>query len=162
MGKERRDLAFGSYEKAIEEIRGLQKSGYEKNGAWSLGQVCAHLSFYYKGSIEGFGFSMPWIIRFLFGKPYLKKRMKGIRLKAGSMTAPKSLPPGDLNEAEAIDRGIAYLEQLSSAQKLFPSPLVGELTIEEWRIMHLGHTAHHLGFLSHGEGDGAGRVAASE
>ena len=148
MEKERRDLALDSYEEAIEEIRALEKNGYEKNGAWSLGQICAHLSFYYKGSIEGFGFSMPWIIRFLFGKPYMKKRMKGERLKAGSMTAPKSLPPDDLEEDEAIDRGIAYLEQLSSAQKLFPSPLVGELTMEEWRIMHLGHTAHHLGFLS--------------
>ena len=147
MEKERRDLVFESYADAIEEIRALQKSGYEKIGVWSLGQICVHLSFYYKGSIEGFGFSLPWIIRFLFGKPYMKKRMKGIRLKAGSSTAPKSIPPDDLNETEAIEKGIAYLEQLSSAEKLHPSPLVGELTIEEWRIMHLGHTAHHLGFL---------------
>ena len=145
---ERRDLVFDSYEDTIEEIRSLQKGGYEKMGAWSLGQICAHMSFYYKGSLEGFGFSLPWIVRVLFGKPYMKKRMKGVRLKAGSSTAPKSLPPDDLDETEAIEKAIAFLEQLPSAEKLHPSPLLGELTVEEWRIMHLGHTAHHLGFLS--------------
>ena len=89
-----------------------------------------------------------WIVRVTVGKLYLKRRMKAGRMKAGGSTVPKSIPPDDLDETKAIEKTIGYLERLSSAEKLYPSPLLGELTLKQWQTMHVGHTAHHLGFLS--------------
>lgn len=149
MAERRLSLEFDRYEQVIADIRGLEEKGYERVGAWSLGQICEHLSFYFRGSLEGFDFKLPWVLRATFGKYALKKALKSkLPHKPGSPTAPPSVYDAGVNEAEAVAGAIALIERLSAARgPLYPSGFYGELTVDQWRHIHLGHAAHHLSFL---------------
>lgn len=144
---EKRELAFSSYGEVVKGIEALQKSGYKKAGAWSLGQVCSHLDYYFKGSLDGFNPMLTWIVRLVIGKPSLWWLKKAGHMKPGGMTAPQSVPKPGMNENEAIESVLQSLKRLEQARELRPSALFGELTVEEWRWLHLTHAAHHLGFL---------------
>ena len=144
---EKRGLAFNSYEEIVKEVEALQKAGYKKTGAWSLGQICSHLDYYFKGSLDGFNPMLPWIVRLIIGKPTLWWLKKAGHMKPGGMTAPQSVPSPDRNEKEGIEGVLNSLRRLEQARDLRPSALFGELTVEEWRWLHLTHAAHHLGFL---------------
>jgi hypothetical protein len=144
---EKRELAFNSYEEIAKEIEALQRTGYKRMGAWSLGQVCAHLDFYFKGSLDGFNPMLPWIVRMLIGKPTLWWLKKKKQMKPGGMTAPQSVPAPDKDEKAAIESLLQSVKRLGQARQLHPSSFFGELTVAEWRWLHLMHAAHHLGFL---------------
>lgn len=144
----RRSLTFASYDEAIAEIRRLKSKGYRAGGAWTLGQICEHLGFYYRGSLDGFGFKLPWIIRVTFGALIYRRMLRTRSMKPGSVTAPQSVPKGRGDDDALIDEAIHLLERLRDrAGELHASPLIGLLTPEQWRELHLIHTAHHLGFL---------------
>ncbi|MDH5637148.1 MAG: DUF1569 domain-containing protein [Nitrospinota bacterium] len=143
---EKRKLNFESYGEVTQEIESLERSGYEIKGKWTLGQACAHLDYYYKGSLDGFEHMFPWIVRFLLGKPALWWYLR-VRDKEGNPTAPHSVPAEDVDDQKAIADIKDSLRRLATADKLHPSGLFGELTLVKWKEMHLGHAAHHLGFL---------------
>ncbi|MGE3821922.1 MAG: DUF1569 domain-containing protein [Isosphaeraceae bacterium] len=143
-----RALNFSTYDEAIAEIERLERTPHQRLGNWSLGQACRHLSYFYRGSLDGFGFMLPWPIRRFMGKPLLRKILHGQPLPVGARTIPKSVPPPTVDEASEIAEAKASLARLRDAtEPLHPSPLFGSLSPEEWRGMHLRHTAHHLGFL---------------
>ncbi len=144
---ERRDLTFSSYKDIIREMESLAK-GYKKGGSWSLGQICAHLSFYYKGSLDGFAFKLPWLLRVTIGKLMLKSALKNKKRKPGQPTAPPSVFEASVDDKATLAGAIELLRRLeTNTSPLFPSGLYGNLTNEQWKILHLGHSAHHLGFL---------------
>jgi len=141
-----RKIEFSAYEEVIAEIERLEKSGYDRVGQWNLGQVCHHLDYYFTGSLDGFKQMLPWIIRVLLGKPmYWWLVRYGTR--PGSKTAPQSVPPETTEEKTAIAGAKESLRRLATARTVHPSALFGELSVEQWRALHLGHAAHHLGFL---------------
>ena len=144
----RRTVVFSTYDDAVAEIERLEAGGYERAGQWSLGQVCRHLSYYMRGSLEGIDFRLPWIARKLLGPPLLRKIHRGDELKAGGQTIPASVPPADLNEEAAVADTKGLLARLRDfSGELHPSPLFDRLTPDQWRRLHLKHAAHHLGFL---------------
>ena len=61
-------------------------------------------------------------------------------------TIPASIPPAQINEPEPIAEAKALLARLQVAESYRPSPLFGELNAEQWRLLHLSHTAHHSSF----------------
>lgn len=143
----RRDLDFNSYPEIAREIEQLSR-GYSRGGTWSLGQICKHLSYYLRGSLDGFPTMLPWIIRVTIGKLFLRGMLTKEKKKAGSPTAPASVYPPDVDEAEAVREILTLLERLEKTQgQLHPSALFGDLTNMQWRLLHLNHAAHHLGFL---------------
>ncbi len=145
---ERRDLSFSSYDDLLAEIARLRERGYEQRGQWSLGQICGHLSYYLRGSLEGFGFKLPWLLRKLVGRPLLRRRLRTGRIADGGRTIPASVPPTGVDEEAAAAEACHLLERLrDNREPLHPSPLFDRLTPDEWRIMHLMHAAHHLSFL---------------
>ncbi|MBL8019273.1 MAG: DUF1569 domain-containing protein [Leptospirales bacterium] len=144
---DRRDLHFTSYAEISAEIQRLSK-GYARAGKWSLGQICKHLSYYFRGSLEGFPAMLPWIIRATVGRLALKGMLKGEKRKAGSPTAPASVYPPDIDEPQSVGEVLVLLDRLEKTQaQLYPSALFGDLTNTQWKILHLNHAAHHLGFL---------------
>ena len=145
---QRRQLSFQTYSEVIDDIERLRAGGYERAGNWSLGQICFHLSYYMRGSLEGFPFKMPWIIRKLIGKRLLRKILEQGGMRAGMQTIPSSRPPKELDEDAAIDEAIEYLRRLEHHEgDLHPSPMFDQLPLDQWQRLHLGHTAHHLSFL---------------
>jgi len=147
-----REIQFKSYEEVAREAERLRDGGYHSRGKWNLGQACAHLSYYYRGALDGFGTRMPWIIRVTFG-PVIKKRYLSDKpLSPGGITAPPSDPlkAGRKEDAAAIDELIALarrLEKVADGESLHPSPVLGELSVAEWRRINLKHAAHHFSFL---------------
>lgn len=146
--KERRELSFSDYSEVIKEIETLHGQGYRKGGRWTLSQVCRHLSFYFRGSLEGFGFQLPWIVRVTIGRWALNEALKPGTKKPDGGTVKQSLYEPEPDDRAAVDECIELLKRLQNHRgPLYPSALFGELTIEQWQRVHLNHAAHHLGFL---------------
>jgi len=144
----RRRLSFSTYDDVIAEIERLEGSGYERLGEWSLGQACRHLGYYMRGSLDGFDFMLPWIVRRLIGRPMLKRMLAAPRMKPGLRTIPASVPEPEDEDRQAVDEAKDLLRRLADhSGELHPSPLFDRLTADQWRQLHVGHAAHHLGFL---------------
>jgi hypothetical protein len=144
----RRNLTLATYDDAIAEIERLARDGYRMTGKWTLGQMCRHLTWYAKGSLDGFGLKLPWLVRATLGRSLRKKILSGQPMREGMMTVPASVPPPGTDDSAAVAEYVALLRRLRDHDDpLHPSPLLGELTPEEWRRLHLNHTAHHLAFL---------------
>ena len=144
-----RNIHLKSYSEIIAEIHRLQSEGYQKGGNWSLGQICSHLNYYMQGSLDGYGKKMlPWIVRVSFGNFVKKALMKTAIYKPGQMTDPDSVPGADSGESEEISKAIQSLQRLEKEDSpLHFSPLMGELSREEWNSIHINHANHHLSFL---------------
>ena len=143
---ERRVLAFTSLDQIMPEVDRLL-AGSEKAGNWSLGQICNHLAQTFRMSVEGFGVKAPWIARMIFGPIARKEMFVNKRMRAGIKVPEKFCPkPGldDRAEAEALRASIAYYRANPTPRAFHP--LLGALTGEQWDVVHLVHSAHHLGF----------------
>jgi hypothetical protein len=146
---EQRQLQFKDFTEVLAEVDRLHRSGYEKLGQWDLAQVCDHLRYFVEGSLDGFTFRVPWLIKFLFGGFMRRRILKKRQMKVGIPTPQKPLPPPGGDEAAAVARFQQVIERLEAHQgELQVSPFFGHLTAEQWRAMHLIHCAHHLGFLA--------------
>jgi len=144
----RRELDFRSFDDVVTDARHLLAIGYERAGAWSLGQICHHLELVMRGSMEGFTARFPWYLR-LAGPVIKRVVLKQRKLAAGVKGPAEIMPPAVPDETAAVESLIVRCEQVRDHTGIFyPSPLLGRLSPEEWRQIHLIHASHHLGFLS--------------
>ena len=145
---EPRELSFGTYREILDDIQHLRTADCEQLGQWTLGQICKHMSYYLRGSLEGYPFMMPWIVRKLFGPPLLRRVFAKRQMPRGGRTIPQSVPQSDIDETTAIDETLELLERLEShTDEVHPSPLFGHLTPDQCRQLHCLHAAHHLQLL---------------
>lgn len=145
---ERRELRLETYDDVLDELDRLEREGYRQLGNWTLGQICSHLCYYMRGSLEGFDKMLPWGIRKTIGRPLLKKFMRDRGTPVGGRTLPASVPAPEVQEQTALAEARALIERLkSSPGPLHPSPLFDQLTTEQWRDLHVLHAEHHLRFL---------------
>ena len=143
-----RHLEFSDIDQIVIEIDRLHHNGSRATGKWNLAQICDHLNYFIAGSLDGYTFKVPWIIRVLFAKPALRHILTTKKMKTGAPTPQKPLPSADTNEAVAVARLKATLERWKAhTGPLHPSPFFGPLTGEQYRILHLTHCAHHLAHL---------------
>jgi hypothetical protein len=144
----RRQLDFKDLAEVRGEVERLHRGGYEKLGQWDLAQICDHLAYFMKGSLEGSTFRVPWLFKVLFGRFVLRRILKTRRMKEGAPTPQKPLPEPGGDENAAVERFLQMLERLRThTGQWHPSPFFGRLTPDEWRELHLIHCAHHLSFL---------------
>lgn len=144
----RRKLSFSTYDDVVAELERLERVRYQQLCQWNLGCICRHLPYYFRGSLEGFGFQLPWVVRKLLGRPLLRRYVKARRFPTGARTIPASVPESDTDERTAVAEAKQLLERLAGQTgELYPSPLVNRLTADEWRTLHVMHAAHHLSFL---------------
>jgi hypothetical protein len=130
------------------ELDRLLKGGYQQAGTWDLGQVCDHLSFFIRGSLDGHQFRVPWIFKILFGRLVLRRILKKRQMKAGITTPQQPLPAPGGDAAAAVARLKQVIGRLQTHQgEMHASPFFGYLTPAQWRELHLIHCAHHLGYL---------------
>ncbi len=121
--------------------------GHVTVGNWSLGQICNHLAWALRASVEGAPIRSPWLIRATIG-PLIKgsflrrgRMPTGVRLRG--MAGPR--PGLDARaEAEALRASIAYYRAHPGPR--VAHPIFGRLSPEEWDRFHCIHCAHHLSF----------------
>jgi hypothetical protein len=144
----RRDLNFRTSDEALAEVDRLLAAPYERRGNWDLAQVCDHLADAFDGSIHGYSFAAPWIIRALLGKPALwyVLRFRSIPIRA---RRPRDLDPQPGKDPAACAARLRESVRAFEASKdpLAPHPFFGRISREQWRQVHLFHMAHHLAFL---------------
>ncbi|MBI3410112.1 MAG: DUF1569 domain-containing protein [Planctomycetes bacterium] len=144
-----RALEFKGFPEVVAELDRLHQSGYTKLGQWDLAQICNHLGYFIQASLDGPKATVPWILKFLFGRFVLRRILKQRRMKAGAPTPQKPLPAPGGDESAAVERLKHEIERFRNHHgELHASPFFGYLTPQEWSELHLIHCAHHLGFLS--------------
>ncbi|MEM7810502.1 MAG: DUF1569 domain-containing protein [Planctomycetota bacterium] len=147
----RRTLKLMTYADVTAEIERLRETAYRPLGAWSLGEICGHLSYYFRGSLTGFEFTLPWALRTFVGRPWVKRVLKTGVMKPGGKTVPDSVVTtvrSPAAEQALIEDCLMWLVRLDEHDgPLHDSPLAGKLSPEEWRRLHCIHAGHHLGFL---------------
>ena len=143
-----RVLDLRSIDEVIAELDRLQASGYQREGNWSLGQICRHLSIFVQGSMDGFnGPRLPWYVRVM--APLFVWWMRKKRRMPTGVRVPAAYAPGD----HADDAGeVALLKGLLRRFELHqgplhPSPFGGGIEPDECLDIHLIHCSHHLSFL---------------
>ena len=144
----RRPLEFKSLDDVMPEVAKLL-TGYSKVGNWNLGQTCNHLTKGYVGSIEGFGFKAPWLLRHTLAPLILRNMFKTGKMREQVKVPASLLPRGDhfddRAEAEALRAAVSLYKAHSSP--LPDHPFFGKLTREQADLLHRIHSAHHLSFL---------------
>lgn len=145
---EPRRLDFREFAEVLAEVDRLRRDGYRKAGEWDLAQVCDHLAYFIEGSLDGFTFRVPWLLKVLFGRLALWLILKQQRMKPGIRTPQKPLLAAGSDEAAAVGRLKQAIDRLQAhTGELHRSPFFGYLTPGQWRDLHLIHCAHHLGYL---------------
>ncbi len=144
----RRPVAYTSLSAMLADAEGVASGNFTTLGNWSAGQIFAHLAKSFDTSIDGSDAQFPWYIRTLarlFKKQMLKMPMPaGFQLPAKA--AASLVPPPTSTEAglAALRAAVARLE---SEPKRAYSPVLGEMTREQWNQLHLSHANLHMSFL---------------
>src|SRR5262245_1035867 len=145
---QRRPLDFHDFDSVVTEIDRLQKNSYDKAGQWDLGLTCDHLNKVMRGSLEGFPFKGPWFFRVFLGPIFKGLLFKQRRMREGFKAPSALIPSPALNENAVVSDCKNLLARVRDHQGDFhPNPFLGRLSPEEWRQLHLIHSAHHLSFL---------------
>jgi len=130
---------------------------WHPDGKWNSAQILEHLSLAFAGTSKG-------MRRVLASKTTAPARTLKNRLAAllvvrigyfpSGRKSPAMIVPGDGNPATAVDTIVKNLSQMDTvltdveARKgraaRVPHPILGPLTIPEWRKFHLRHTRHHM------------------
>ena len=94
----RRQLQFNDLDAVIADLDHLNQAGYDLQGNWDLAQICDHLAYFIRGSLEGYApeDKPPWLIRFLFAKPMLKKIMRRQPVPDRQRAVPDHVDPIEL------------------------------------------------------------------
>ena len=135
---------------AIDEARSLLRSGYNRSGNWSLGQICRHLVLVQDPSVDGYP---KWMSLFAFMRPVMRSILLPKVLSGNSprgiRTASMFVPPSELDDVKEVEAFAASVARLyAHLGDYAPHPAFGRLPRERIEQIHTAHAAHHLRFLS--------------
>lgn len=150
--KDRRPLAFASFDEVRADVRLLldadARGSLRRLGNWTLGQNLHHLAAWIGFAYDGVPIKPPWLIRLL--GPLLKNRFLSRPLPAGFRLG--GVPAGTLATEDtpaplAAQQLFAAIDRLEREAPTRPNPVLGTLTHDQWKRLHLNHAALHLSFL---------------
>ncbi len=144
----RRTLRFASYDDILADAEALGARGYDRAGAWGLGQACDHLAKTMDRSLDGFPELKPLpfrvLARWVALGAILKHRQSNRRFPAPSYL----LPTDAADDRAGLDRLRSAVGRLKAhAGPMHMHPVFGNVTPEQWREIHLWHSEHHLSYL---------------
>ena len=145
---QRRILDLENLDGVLGEVERLHQGGYQKSGQWNLSQNLSHCGQVIEQTMDGFTFTAPWYYRLL--RPLLKNMIfkqrtirPGIK-RLGNVMEPKPQP----DEAGAVAEFKQIVERFKNHPgPLHSSPILGDLTEQQWHDFHTIHCSLHLGFL---------------
>lgn len=146
----RRKLSYASLNEVVEDATRLTAAEAPTTGNWSKGQIFEHLARVMDFSLDGFPFNMPWPIR-IIGIYYFKPRIfkhgmsPGFQLKGATKQA---LAPDPLEDQAALEHLQKSVQRLETETQRCASPVFGELTRDEWNLMHRRHAELHMSFIA--------------
>jgi len=154
---ERRELRFATLEdleRDIDRIIAADAAARLRiTGNWTPGQVLGHVASWMSYPYEGFPIGpAPWFVRVIVGwrrKKYLDEGMpRGVRIP-GAKDGTYGVEAIPLQDAAArLRKAIGQLRE--GERPRHPSPVFGEMTLDEVTRLNLRHAELHLGFLHPG------------
>ncbi len=152
-----RALKFASMDEALAEAERLaraeQGGTLERTGNWTLGQALGHLAYWIDVAYDGYPPQLrpSWVVKLLL------RTMKGGVLR-GELPRGARIPkvPGGtlgidvISTEEGLGRFRKAVARLKAAPPTRPNIVFGPLTHDEWKRMHIGHAALHLGYMRAG------------
>ncbi len=141
-------LRFHDFDEVLADADTLLAKGYQRVGNWGLAQIADHLTRVIGLSLDGFPSLFPWPVRVL-ARWFVLPRLMRHQVVRRRVPAPKFLLPTDSqDDRTAVERLRAVVDRFRRhTGPLHPSPLLGTLSPEEWREVHLWHCEHHFSFL---------------
>ena len=145
----RRSLEFKTLDEIVADAQRLVAAVPDTQtlGNWSLAHLLSHLAMTVNSSIDGFQVKAPFFIRLIvpfFKKGALRNKMEpGIKLpnSAEAVAYPDSASPQIA--LEQLRKAIARTKQ---ERMEAVHPAFGNMTHDEWVLLHLRHSEMHLSF----------------
>ena len=152
---QRRKLQFRTLHEILRDVEQLGAVTSETgeslcaDGNWTPAQIVQHVTFFIDGSIDGFSFQAPLILRIIvkfFRKRILNKPMKpGIKLPANMSVV---LPDPQTTWEDAVSALRDAVARIDCGERMTqPSPLLGAMTHEDWVELHCRHAEMHFSFM---------------
>jgi Protein of unknown function (DUF1569) len=152
----RRPVAYTSFGEMLADAERVTSGKFKTLGNWTAGQIFAHLAKSFDTSIDGSDAQFPWYIRTLarvFKKQMLKRPMPaGFKLPAEAAAA---LVPPATSTAEGLAALRSAVARLENEPKRAYSPVLGEMTRDQWNQLHLSHANLHMSFVVPDDGNPA-------
>ena len=144
----RRNLHFQALDELVADAEMLVAAPSARTlGNWPLGQLLAHLATAINSSIDGISAKAPWYLR-LIG-PFLKGRVLRNKMAPG-FNIPREIETVFFPAVSSVQQGLQSLRtavaRLQSERMTARHPILGKLTHDEWRQLHLRHAELHLSF----------------
>jgi hypothetical protein len=144
----RREVRFSSFQELLADAERMVAASARPIGNWTSGQIFAHLARSFDSSIDGSDIKFPWYFRII--ARLMKQRLLSMPMPPG-FTPPgegarKLLPPPTSTE-DGLAALRAAVARQESATRFAASPVLGQLTRDEWTRLHLNHAALHMSFL---------------
>jgi hypothetical protein len=144
----RRELHFNSIDDILADLDKVDRGPKTTTGRWSGGQNFEHLARFVDCSLDGFPMTMPWFMR-LAGRIFKKRFLRG-PMPSGIKNSGKAadyFTPGETSWEDGMSHYRKSLHRLKSEPQRRPSPFFGEMTREEWDMLHCRHAELHLSFI---------------
>jgi hypothetical protein len=148
----RRELHFNSLDEVVADAGRLVASPSTKMlGNRTLGELLAHLAVGINNSFDGASIKVPWIVRML--APLFKQRLVSRPMSPGfnlPEAAETLLYPPVASAQEGLERLQAAVGRARTEKMTAKNPVLGKLTEEQWKQLHLRHAELHLSFAAPG------------
>lgn len=145
----RRDVSFQTMDDIVADAEKLVASSTRRTiGNWPLDKLIMHLAQTVHGSIDGFQSKAPLMIRLIM--PFFKSRIISAKELKPGMNLPKATIPAAYPDAgslqEALDDLRRDVARTTTERMTANHPAFGNMTHEEWSMLHLRHSEMHLSF----------------
>ncbi len=118
-------------------------------GNWQLGRAFEHLARSIEMALDGARFRASWYIRLL--GPLFKKRMLTRPMPAGfrlpAYAGAVLIPEDECEMQEALRHLRSAVTRSLATTHRHPSPVLGQLTPDEWDQLHCRHAELHFSFF---------------
>jgi hypothetical protein len=149
----RRVVHYDNLSQMLQDVDRLAAVKAPTTGNWSMAQILDHLTILLDGSVRGFDFRAAWPVRFVLSR-FLKNRFLHKPMPAGfklPRRAQASLSPRLPEISVALENIHRAVGAFNSVNVCFPHPALGDLTKEEWHLLHCRHSELHLSFVAEPE-----------
>ena len=144
----RRDLRYETLDEVIADAERLATTKFHTLGQWTYPQILDHLTKSIVGSLDGYGFKAPWLLR-VFVAPLAKNSVLHKQMKPG-FRLPNSashLPATEVDLQAALEGLRKAIARLKAEPQREPHPFLGRLTDQEYNLLHLRHSELHMSFV---------------
>lgn len=145
----RRTLKFATLDDVLADLDTFSQSPPRAIGNWTPGQILKHLTVPMIWCLDGAPIRAPWYVRTIgwFMKTRFIANPMPVGFKLSADFARHLEPAEAVSWEEGMQAIRTAIARMKAEPQRHPSPFLGELTPEQWVMLHCRHAELHLSFL---------------